>query len=166
MLPLAVHLAAASAWVGGLLALVVHLRRFPDELRRALPRFSAAALMCMLAVGSAGIVEGVVTLRTWTALWDSDRGHPILAKTVALAVLAAIGYAHRKRTLGPAGTGPARPADQPRRRRTPHHGRDHGPGRGPVNHRITPPQGHRTVRDQPDEPDGVANNQIRHSPIL
>ena len=105
MLALAVHLAAAAAWVGGLLALVVHLRPFPDELRRALPRFSAAALMCLLAVGSSGIVEGVVTLRTWTALWVSDRGHLILAKTVGLAVLAAIGYAHRKRTLGPAGTG-------------------------------------------------------------
>ena len=40
---LAVHIAAPSLWVGGLLALVVHLRAFPDQLQQAVPRFSAAA---------------------------------------------------------------------------------------------------------------------------
>jgi putative copper resistance protein D len=74
VIALGVHLAAAAIWVGGLLALVVHLRRFPDELRRAVPRFSAAALLCVIAVGLSGIVESVVTLQVWDALWTTDRG--------------------------------------------------------------------------------------------
>ena len=105
VIALGVHLAAAAIWVGGLLALVVHLRRFPDELRRAVPRFSAAALLCVIAVGLSGIVESVVTLQVWDALWTTDRGHLIIAKTLALAVLAVFGYVHRRRTIGPAGTG-------------------------------------------------------------
>ena len=56
-------------------------------------RFSTAALLCVLAVGLSGVVESVVMLRTWTALWDTNRGHLIIAKTLALAVLASIGYA-------------------------------------------------------------------------
>jgi putative copper resistance protein D len=102
---LAVHLVAAAVWVGGLLALVVHLRHYPDQLRVALPRFSTAALICVVAVGLSGIVESAVTLRVWSALWSTDRGGLIIAKTVALAVLAGIGYFHRQRTLGPAGSG-------------------------------------------------------------
>src|SRR6478609_4684952 len=74
----------ATLWVGGLLALVVHLRRFPDELRRAVPRFSAAALLCVIAVGLSGIVESVVTLHVWDALSTTERGHLIIAKTLAL----------------------------------------------------------------------------------
>jgi putative copper resistance protein D len=102
---LAVHLAASAVWVGGLLALIVHLRPFQQELRMALPRFSTAALLCVLAIGLSGVVESVITLDDWQALWVTERGHLILAKSVALVVLAAIGYAHRRRTLGPAGSG-------------------------------------------------------------
>ena len=105
MVALAVHLVAAAVWIGGLLALVVHLRHHPEQLRVALPRFSTAALICVVAIGLSGIVESVLTLQTWNALWTTDRGGLILAKTVALTVLAAIGYAHRQRTLGAAGSG-------------------------------------------------------------
>jgi len=105
MTVLAVHLAASAVWVGGLLALIVHLRPFRDELRRALPMFSTAALLCVLAVGLSGVVESYITLPDWQSLWMTNRGHLIIAKTAALAVLAAIGFAHRQRTLGPAGSG-------------------------------------------------------------
>ena len=105
MAALAVHLEAAAVWVGGLLALVVHLRHYPEQLRVALPRFSTAALICVVAVGLSGIVESVITLQTWDAWWNTDRGLLIIAKSVALAVLAAIGYLHRRRTLGPAASG-------------------------------------------------------------
>lgn len=102
---LAAHLVAAGIWIGGLLALVVHLRHYPDQLRLALPRFSSAALICVIALGLSGIVESAVTLEIWSSWWDTDRGALIIAKTVALTVLAVIGYAHRQRTLGPAGSG-------------------------------------------------------------
>jgi len=105
MTVLAVHLAASAVWVGGLLALVVHLRPFHDELRRALPRFSTAALLCVVAIGLSGVVESAITLPDWQALWATNRGQLIMAKTAALAVLAAIGFVHRQRTLGPASSG-------------------------------------------------------------
>ena len=65
---LAVHLAAAAIWVGGLLALVIHLRPFPEQLQGAVRRFSTAALLCVIAIGLSGVVESIVTLQTWTAL--------------------------------------------------------------------------------------------------
>jgi putative copper resistance protein D len=105
MVVLAVHLAASAVWVGGLLTLIVHLRPFRQQLQTALPRFSTAALICVLAIGLSGVVESVISLPDWASLWASNRGHLIIAKTVALGVLTAIGYAHRQRTLGPASSG-------------------------------------------------------------
>ena len=102
---LGVHLVAAAIWVGGLLALVVHLRGFPDQLRLAVPRFSAIALCCVVAVGISGLVESVVLLDGWAALWETERGHLVIAKAVALAVLVVIGFWHRQRTVGPAAAG-------------------------------------------------------------
>lgn len=102
---LGVHLVAAAIWVGGLLALVVHMRGFPNELRLAVPRFSVVALGCVVAVGLSGAVESVVLLDGWTALWDSERGRLMIAKAVALAVLIVIGFWHRQRTVEQASNG-------------------------------------------------------------
>ena len=102
---LGVHLVAAAVWVGGLLALVVHLRGFPDQLRPAVRRFSAIALCCVVAVGISGVIESVVLLDGWAALWDTERGHLMIAKAVALAVLVLIGYWHRQRTVEQASSG-------------------------------------------------------------
>lgn len=105
MVALGVHLVAAAIWVGGLLALVVHLRSFPDQLRTAVPRFSAIALLCVLAVGISGVLEGAVLLDGWSALWETTRGRLMSAKMVAFVLLAAAGYWHRRRTVGPALSG-------------------------------------------------------------
>ncbi|WP_157970746.1 copper resistance D family protein [Nakamurella deserti] len=104
-LSLGVHIVAAGVWIGGLLALVVHLRKFPEQLRRAIPRFSAAALVCVAAVGASGLLAGILMLDGWEALWTSPRGHLILAKTVALVLLVVIGHLHRRRTLAAACSG-------------------------------------------------------------
>lgn len=105
MLALGVHLVAAAVWVGGLLVLVVHLRAFPALLRSAVPRFSRIALVCALLVGVSGLLETLVMLDGWSALWSTNRGHLILAKTVALVLLATAGYWHRRRTVVPASSG-------------------------------------------------------------
>ena len=105
MAALGLHLVGAAIWIGGLLALVAHLRGFPDDMRVAVPRFSAAALVCVLAVGVSGVLESVVMLDGWAALLSTDRGHLILAKTVAFVVLAGVGYWHRRRTVPAARTG-------------------------------------------------------------
>ena len=102
---LGVHILAAALWIGGLLALVVHLRPFPEHLQRAVPRFSVAALCCAVAVGLSGVIESVVLLDGWPALWGTDRGHLMIAKAIALLVLVGIGYLHRSRTVGAAVSG-------------------------------------------------------------
>jgi putative copper resistance protein D len=100
-----VHIVAATLWAGGLLALIVHLRRFPELLRDVLPRFSAAALLCVIAVGTSGLGTSVLMLDGWAQLWGSNRGQRILVKTVALGALAAFGARHRLRTVGEACSG-------------------------------------------------------------
>ncbi len=99
---LGVHVVAASVWVGGLLALIVHLRRAPAALAAVLPWFSAIALGCVLAVGLTGVVASVVMLDGWAALWASPRGWLTMAKAAALAGLIVIGWWHRRRTVGAA----------------------------------------------------------------
>lgn len=102
---LAVHVVAAAVWVGALLALVVHLRAFPAQLAETLPRFSTAAVICVVAVGVSGIGESMLTLNGWATLWETNRGHLIVAKAVALVALTIIGYLHRRRTVGAACSG-------------------------------------------------------------
>ncbi|MEP6979501.1 MAG: CopD family protein [Nakamurella sp.] len=99
---LAVHVVAASVWIGGLLAIIVHLRRSPAGLALVLPWFSAVALGCVLAVGLTGVVASMVMLDDWTALFTTDRGALTLAKTALLIGLVGIGWWHRRRTVGAA----------------------------------------------------------------
>jgi putative copper export protein len=102
---LGVHVSAAALWVGGLLALIVHLRAYPDQLRRAVPRFSAVALGCVLAVGASGVLESAVMLGSWDALLHTTRGQLMAAKAAALIVLVGIGFWHRRRTVPAAASG-------------------------------------------------------------
>lgn len=106
---LGTHIVAAAVWVGGLTALVVHLRHHPVQLRASLPRFSAAALICVVVIGISGVLESVQMLDGWSALWSTHRGYLILAKGIALVVLAGYGYLHRRRTMDAAATGQLRP---------------------------------------------------------
>ncbi|MGS0685870.1 copper resistance D family protein [Nakamurella sp. GG22] len=105
MTALGLHLLAAAVWVGGLLAMVLHLRRFPSDLRSALPGFSTAALLCLVAVGASGLIESVLMLDGWPALVNTERGQLIIAKTLAIVLMAAIGHCHRRHTLGSAASG-------------------------------------------------------------
>lgn len=109
MAALGLHLVGAAIWIGPLLAIVVHLRAFPDDVRVAVPRFSTAALVCVLAVGLSGVLESAVMLEGWAALLGTDRGHLIVAKTVAFVLLAGFGYWHRRRTVPAARTGRLQP---------------------------------------------------------
>lgn len=102
---LAVHVVAAALWVGGLFGLVVHLRRFPRQLRQALPRFSVAALACVVAIGATGVVQSAAHLPGWSALLTTAAGLLIVAKAAALALLAVLGHLHRQRTVAAAVSG-------------------------------------------------------------
>jgi putative copper resistance protein D len=96
---LGVHVVAASVWIGGLLALLVHGR---DEPAPAAARFSAVALGCFMATAASGLLAAWLVLSDAggpAAVLGSGYGWLLLAKTAALVVLGVFGLQHRRRTL-------------------------------------------------------------------
>ncbi|MER6944323.1 cytochrome c oxidase assembly protein [Nonomuraea sp. NPDC000554] len=101
------HLLAASVWVGGLAAVLVHFRR-SDRLPLVLRRFSTVALCCFAAVAVSGVAGGWVRLSALPELWETRYGLLLLAKTAALVALGVFGWRHRLRTVADAATRPVR----------------------------------------------------------
>jgi putative copper export protein len=98
---LAVHVAAASLWIGGLGALLVFGRR-DERLTTAVGRFSRLALLCLLATGITGVVAASVVLGGPAAVVDAvgtGYGWLLLGKTLGLVVLGVLGWQHRRRTV-------------------------------------------------------------------
>jgi putative copper export protein len=99
---LAVHVLAASVWVGGLLALVVHARG-RDVVAPAAARFSVLALGCFVLVGGSGLLAAWIVLGRsadgLVAAVGSGYGWLLIAKTGAFAALGWFGWRHRRRTL-------------------------------------------------------------------
>ncbi|MBF6086134.1 copper resistance D family protein [Nocardia cyriacigeorgica] len=91
----AVHALAAGAWLGLLigLALVVRSR---GEWALALPRYSAVALPLVAVVAVTGLVNGLVRIGGITPLVQTGYGRVLLAKTLILAVLLALGWWWRR----------------------------------------------------------------------
>ncbi|GAA2728830.1 copper resistance D family protein [Cellulomonas aerilata] len=101
----AVHVGAAAVWVGGLGALVVHLRGTAATLNAVLRRYSAVALGCFALVAVSGALTGVGTVDRVDQLWSTPYGQLLLAKVVALVGLGAMGHRHRVRTIAAAAQG-------------------------------------------------------------
>lgn len=94
---IALHAGAAALWVGGLAAVVVLLsarRRLLDEV---LPRYSALAAGCLVAVAVTGVVSAAVRLPSWADLVGSGYGLLVLGKTAGLLVAGALGWVARRR---------------------------------------------------------------------
>ncbi|MFY1692894.1 cytochrome c oxidase assembly protein [Plantactinospora sp. WMMB782] len=94
---LALHILAATIWVGGLAALLM-IRRH-RLLADAAARYSRLALACCVAVAVSGLTNAWVRLGAFDQLWQSRYGWLILGKLAALLLLGALGAAHRRRTL-------------------------------------------------------------------
>jgi cytochrome c oxidase assembly factor CtaG/putative copper export protein len=105
---LVLHVLAASVWVGGLVAvLALATARGPDRaaaLATAVPRYSRTALVCWLVVGITGVVNALVRVAP-ADLFTTSYGALVVGKAVALGVLGGLGFAHRRRTVGPAAAG-------------------------------------------------------------
>ena len=93
----ALHVAAASLWVGGLGAILVLLGRRRELLARALPRFSTLAGACLAVVTVSGLLTAQVRLGSWAALFLTGYGALVLAKAAALALLGGLGLLTRRR---------------------------------------------------------------------
>ena len=96
----AVHAIAAGTWIGGLAALLVLLRTTPAEERLATARrFSAWAGWGLAAVAVTGAVRAIAEIGTVDALFGTDFGRVVIAKSVLLLGLAGLGAFNRFVTL-------------------------------------------------------------------
>jgi putative copper export protein len=73
--------------------------RRSTSLAVALPRFSALALGCFVAVAGSGAVSAWTRLEQPEQLWTTGYGGLLLAKAAALALLGGAGWLHRRRSL-------------------------------------------------------------------
>lgn len=99
-----VHATAAAIWVGGLAVVAFSLVAMPRGERwqlatRTVPRFSALALVSVVALLAAGIVSGYLEVRAWNGLWETTYGRLLLGKAGALGVLVGFGAYYRLRAI-------------------------------------------------------------------
>ena len=92
-----IHVAAASVWIGGLVALGLALRRGDRSL--LLRRFSNVALASVAVLGITGVVRALAELDQVSQLWTTGYGRALIVKTALLAVLVGVGWLNRYRLV-------------------------------------------------------------------
>jgi copper transport protein len=92
------HVAAASVWLGGLLALLINMRRgIPRE--AMVRRFSALALGSVIVVAATGVIRAFAEFTAVSHVWTTSYGRLLIVKTALLASLVAIGWVNRYRVI-------------------------------------------------------------------
>ncbi|HEX5924151.1 MAG TPA: CopD family protein, partial [Baekduia sp.] len=103
-----IHVVAMSAWVGGLIALVVAVPAATRALEPAdrttllsttLSRFSAVALTSVAALIASGTIQSIVHLRSFGDLLHTAFGRAVLIKIIILIALVGLGALNRRRSL-------------------------------------------------------------------
>ena len=97
---LGLHIAAVSAWVGGLAVLVALALVDRAAAGRALPLFSVVALWCVIVAAETGLLNATLRVGTATSLVSTQYGTLVLAKGVALGFLVRLGWLQRRRVSG------------------------------------------------------------------
>ena len=93
----ALHVAAAALWVGGLGAVVVVAGPRRRLLDAVLPRFSMLAGGCIACVVVSGVLNAVLRVSSVGALVGTGYGWLILAKSVCAVALGGLGWLARRR---------------------------------------------------------------------
>ena len=94
----ALHIAALSAWLGGLVWLAVRERNDSARYAREASRVSAVALWAVIAIVVSGVLQAALLVPSWAGL-RSPYGVVVLAKVAGVCVLVAFGAYHRVRVL-------------------------------------------------------------------
>lgn len=92
------HVAAASFWLGGLVALGLALAGSGDRVHM-LRRFSNVALVAVGVLAATGVIRAVTELRSLGQVWSTGYGQLLIVKTALLAALIAVGWVNRYRLL-------------------------------------------------------------------
>ena len=92
------HVAAASFWLGGLVALGLALRSSGDR-APMLRRFSNVALVSVAVLATTGVTRAFAELSSVGQVWSTGYGRVLIVKTVLLAALVTIGWLNRYRLL-------------------------------------------------------------------
>lgn len=92
------HIVVALTWSGALAALLL-LRLPADELVIAVRRYSRVAPVLVLIVGGSGLLTAMAELDEAGQWLQTAFGRLVLLKVLALTVLVALGWWHRRRTL-------------------------------------------------------------------
>jgi copper transport protein len=94
-----IHLSAMAIWIGGLIMVAAFLLRGTGTAAAAataVPRFSAIALGCVIAIVATGAYQTWRQVGTWGALTGTDFGRLVLAKIAGLGILIWLGYLARQ----------------------------------------------------------------------
>jgi copper transport protein len=85
----ALHLAAATVWLGGLAAILLAiLERLPSsDLAGLLPRWSRVAMVAVAVLVSTGIYRAWREIGSWAAVLGTPYGRLVLYKIIALTVM-------------------------------------------------------------------------------
>jgi copper transport protein len=95
----ALHVVAASVWVGGLVELALVLSAGGRERARVARRFSRLAGWSVLVIAVTGVVRAITELGAVDRIWSTGYGRWLIVKTALLAALVAIGWINRSRLL-------------------------------------------------------------------
>lgn len=93
---LALHIGAASAWVGGLVAVIVLLRRQPSGAGVIVRRFSTLALVSVVILAETGVLNASLRMAGISPLLTSPYGVLLLAKVAIMIVLIGFGWRQRR----------------------------------------------------------------------
>jgi len=95
------HMLAAAVWFGGLAGIWIATRERNDSatnwtmVNALILRFSAIALLTLVTMAISGILLALLRLKSWSALFQSDYGQLVLAKTALMLLVIVIGALHR-----------------------------------------------------------------------
>jgi len=104
----ALHVLAASVWVGGIACLLLALPGATRRLRGAersrlllgtLARFSPIALGAVVAIAATGVIQAYIDVRSLHGLLHTTYGALILVKIALLATLIGLGWVNRERVV-------------------------------------------------------------------